>query len=781
MRAPSPERKLAAAKKTAARGEAVVGKPHPHDSAELHVTGRAIYIDDMPEPEGLLHIAPGYAGSAACGRITAVDLSAVEAFPGVVAVLTAKDIPGRNDCSPSVGGDPVLAGSEILFHGQVVFAVVAETRDAARRAARLARISIDSVKPVVTADDALRAATTDVLPAYTFSRKDAAASIAASPHSLLESFLIGGQEHFYLEGQVSLALPDEKGGMTVHCSTQHPTEVQHCVACMLGVPDGNVTCECRRMGGGFGGKESQAAQWACLAALAAHLTGRPAKCRLDRDDDMIMTGKRHDFRVSAEAGFEDDGRLTAVNVEFDARCGCSADLSQGVNDRTMFHADNAYYYPSLRIHSRRLRTNTVSNTAFRGFGGPQGMVFAERLMESIALRTGRDALDVRKRNFYGRNRDVTPYGQQVTDNILMELVGELERTSDYRNRRARVREYNASSRILKKGLSLAPVKFGISFTLTHLNQAGALVHAYTDGSVQLNHGGTEMGQGLHTKVAQVVAEVFGITLDRIRICATSTGKVPNTSPTAASSGSDLNGMAAKRAAEEIRDNISNLLARDWRVQKSKIVFADGQVAAGGKSMSFAQACQRTHQARLPLSATGFYATPKITWDRAKAKGRPFLYFAYGASCSEVTIDTMTGEMKVDRVDILHDVGKSLNPALDLGQIEGAFVQGMGWLTTEELVFDDAGRLRTHAPSTYKIPCASDVPEEFHVALYESKGNKEDTIYRSKAVGEPPLMLGISVWTAIFDAVASLGNGNIPALDTPATPEAILHAIRSVRT
>lgn len=772
------------AKKTktaeAASTEAVVGKALAHDSAGLHVTGRALYIDDMPEAEGMLHVQPGYHKDAACGRITSVDLSAVEAFPGVVRVLTARDIPGRNDCSPSLGGDPILADGEIIFHGQVIFAVVAETREAARRAARLAKIEVAATRPVVTADDAIRMGTEDVLPEYTFTRKDAAAAIAASSHSILDSFLIGGQEHFYLEGQVSLALPDEKGGMHVHCSTQHPTEVQHCVAHMLHVDDALVTCECRRMGGGFGGKESQAAQWACLAALAAHVTGRPAKCRLDRDDDMIMTGKRHDFRVSSEAGFDDDGRLTAVNVEFDSRCGCSADLSMGVNDRTMFHADNAYFYPALRIHSRRLRTNTVSNTAFRGFGGPQGMVFAERLMETIALRTGRDALDVRKRNFYTRHRDVTPYGQQVTDNILPDIVGELERTSDYRARRQRITEYNAASRVLKKGLSLTPVKFGISFTLTHLNQAGALVLAYTDGSVQLNHGGTEMGQGLYTKVAQVVAEVFGIGLDKVRICATSTGKVPNTSPTAASSGSDLNGMAAKRAAEEIRDNIANLLARDWRIPKARIAFRDGMVSGGSKSITFAEACSRTHQARLPLSATGYYATPEIHWDRAKAHGRPFLYFAYGASCSEVTIDSMTGEMRVDRVDILHDVGRSLNPAIDLGQVEGAFVQGMGWLTTEELVFDDKGRLRTHAPSTYKIPCASDVPEEFNVALYESKGNKEDTIYRSKAVGEPPLMLGISVWTAIFNAVAGMGGNAIPALDTPATPEAILHAVKSVR-
>ena len=769
--------KRAVKPKVALRTEAVVGKPLAHDSAEQHVTGRATYIDDMPEPEGLLHVAPGFAREAACGRITALDVADVAAFPGVVRVLTARDIPGRNDWSASIGGDPILADGEIEFHGQVIFAVVAETRDAARRAARLARITVQAIKPVVTADEAIRAGTTDVLPEYTFTRKDAGAAIAASSHSLLDSFLIGGQEHFYLEGQVSMALPDEKGGMGVHCSTQHPSEVQQCVAHMLHVANGAVTCDCRRMGGGFGGKESQAAQWACLAALAAHVTGRPAKCRLDRDDDMIMTGKRHDFRVSSEAGFDDDGRLTAVNVEFDARCGCSADLSQGVNDRTMFHADNSYYYPALRIHSRRLRTNTVSNTAFRGFGGPQGMVFAERLMESIAVRTGRDALDVRRRNFYGKNRDVTPYGQQVTDNILPELVAELELTSDYRNRRQQITDYNASSRVLKKGLSLTPVKFGISFTLSHLNQAGALVLAYTDGSVQLNHGGTEMGQGLYTKVAQVVAEVFGIDASAVRITATTTAKVPNTSATAASSGADLNGMAAKQAASTIKARMTDLAAMTWKVPKARIRFEGGRVLAGNRSMAFAELARMAHAARISLSSTGYYATPKIHWDRAKAKGRPFFYFAYGAACAETTIDTLTGEMRVDRVDLLHDVGRSLNPAIDIGQVEGGFVQGMGWLTTEELVYDDKGRLRTHAPSTYKIPCASDVPADFRVRLYESKGNREDTIYRSKAVGEPPLMLGIAVWTAIFDAIASLNPGQIPSLDAPATPEAILRAVR----
>jgi xanthine dehydrogenase large subunit len=758
---------------------ATVGRALAHDSAELHVAGTATFIDDMREPEGTVHVAPGYAATGACGRIAKIDLEYVRKHPGVIAVLTARDVPGRNDCSPSMGDDPIFADGSISFHGQVVFAVVAETREAARRAAMLARIEIEAEKPAVTVDDAMAMAMPDVLPSYAFKRRDARRALKASPHRIAESFSIGGQEHFYLEGQVSLALPEEHGGMTVHCSTQHPTEVQHIVAKMLGVIDAKVTCECRRMGGGFGGKESQAAQWAALAALAAHVTGRPAKCRLDRDDDMIMTGKRHDMRVAYETGFDDRGRLQAVGVEFLARCGYSADLSQGVNDRTMFHADNAYFYPAADIRSRRLKTNTVSNTAFRGFGGPQGMLFAERMMNAIACRVGLDPLDVRKTNFYAKGRDVTPYGMRVEDNIVEAIVGKLEASSDYRARREAVKAFNGKNAVLRKGLALTPVKFGISFTLTFLNQAGALVHVYTDGSVHVNHGGTEMGQGLYMKVAQVVAEEFGIGIERVRITATTTGKVPNTSPTAASSGSDLNGMAAKAAAATVKGRMVDFAAKAWKVSKSRIRFENGHVIIGNESVGFAELACKAHQSRISLSSTGFYATPKVAWDRAKAKGRPFLYFAYGAACSEVTVDTLTGEMRVDRVDILHDVGRSLNPAIDLGQIEGAFVQGMGWLTTEELVFDAEGRLRTHAPSTYKIPCASDVPADFRVALFDGGGSREETIYRSKAVGEPPLMLAISVWAAIFDAVASLKQGEIPPLDAPATPEAIMRAVKAM--
>jgi len=756
-----------------------VGKALKHDSAALHVQGSAAYIDDMREPEGLLHVAPGFAKDGARGRIKSIDLSAVKAAPGVVLVMTHEDVPGKNDVSPSIGGDPIFAETEILFHAQVIFAVVAETRDQARRATRLARIEIAAETPAVSVADALAMKTEDVLPPYAFTRGDVTKALAAAPLRLHETFDLGGQEHFYLEGQISLAVPEEGGAMTVYCSTQHPTEVQHLIARTLKLPDAMVTCECRRMGGGFGGKESQAAQWAALAAIAARKLKRPVKCRLDRDDDMMMTGKRHDFRIAYAAGFDETGKLSAADVEFFSRCGYSADLSGAINDRTMFHADNAYFYPSARIRTRRLMTNTVSNTAFRGFGGPQGMIFAERMMDAIAQKLGIDPLDVRKRNLYAKGRDVTPYGMKVEDNIALEVMEELERASDYRARRRAIAAFNEKGSVLRKGIALTPVKFGISFTLTHLNQAGALVHVYTDGSVHLNHGGTEMGQGLYTKVAQVVAEIFGIGIDMVRITATTTGKVPNTSATAASSGADLNGMAAKQAAETIRGRMTGEAAKLWNVAPSRIGFAEGHVSAGNHRMSFGELARRCHAARVSLSSTGFYATPKVVWDREKAQGRPFYYFAYGASCSEVTIDTLTGEMRVDRVDILHDVGRSLNPALDIGQIEGGFVQGMGWLTTEELVFDGQGRLRTHAPSTYKIPCASDVPRDFRVKLFESKGNREPTIYRSKAVGEPPLMLPISVWSAIFDAIAGLKPGEVPPLQAPATPEAILNAVRAM--
>ncbi|MHB2167848.1 xanthine dehydrogenase molybdopterin binding subunit [Alsobacter sp. R-9] len=755
-----------------------VRQPLPHDSAGKHVQGTALYVDDMPEPEGTLHIAIGGA-PVARGRITGLDLTAVRAMPGVVAVLTAADVPGRNDISPAKGDEPALATGEVLFHGQPVFAVVAADRDTARRAARLGQVSVEAERPSVTVEEGLARGET-VLPDYVFRRGDAAVAVGRAPHALSGSFRIGGQEHFYLEGQIAMAVPGEDGAVHVYSSTQHPTEVQHVCARVLGIPDALVTAEVRRMGGGFGGKESQATQWAALAALAAVATKRPCKLRLDRDDDMALTGKRHDFRVDWSVGFDGEGRIAGTTLDLLARCGCSADLSQGVVDRTMFHADSSYFLPELVIASKRVKTNTVSNTAFRGFGGPQGMLAMERVIDAIAWRLGMDPLDVRLANHYGPGRDVTPYGMTVEDHdVGRRLVEQLVETSGYRRRREEVRAFNASSPILKKGLALTPVKFGISFTLTQLNQAGALVHVYADGSVQLNHGGTEMGQGLYQKVAQVVAEEFGIGMDRVRITATTTDKVPNTAPTAASSGSDLNGKAAQIAARQIRDRLAELAGRILGAAPDEVDFRDDRVFAGNESMPFGELTRRAYLDRVHMSAAGYYRTPKVVWDRDNVRGRPFYYFAYGACCAEVVVDILTGENRVTRVDILHDVGRSLNPAIDIGQIEGGFVQGMGWLTTEELVFDGDGRLRTHAPSTYKIPVASDVPADFRVALFDG-ANREDTIYRSKAVGEPPVMLANAVFCAIADALHSLSPGRPVPLDAPATPEAILRAAMALQ-
>ncbi len=746
----------------------------PHDSAFKHVQGAADYVDDILEPEGTLHVAVG-GSPAARGRIVSLDLAGVRGFPGVKAVITAADIPGKNDVSPATADEPVFAAEHVMFHGQPVFAVVATTRDIARRAAALAAIEIEREQPNVSVDQGLASGET-VLPDYEFVGGNAATAIASAPHHLNGVLRIGGQEHFYLEGQVSFAVPGEDNDMLVWSSTQHPSEVQHVVARVLGVADSFVTCQVRRMGGGFGGKETQATQWAVIAALAARVTGRPCKLRLDRDDDMVMTGKRHDFRLDWSVGFDAGGCIDGVDLQFAARCGCSADLSIGVVDRAMFHADNAYFLPQFKILSRRVKTNTVSNTAFRGFDGPQGVLSIERVIDAIAWHLRLDPLDVRKANLYRSGGDVTPYGQTVEDHdVLHRLIAELEDTSEYRERRKEIEKFNAASPILKRGIALTPVKFGISFTLTHLNQAGALVHVYQDGSVHLNHGGTEMGQGLFQKVAQIAAEEFGIALERVRITATSTDKVPNTSATAASAGTDLNGMAVQIACREIKARLSQFAASTWNIAEDLIEFRDDQVFIGNESISFGELAKRAYGARVHLSAAGFYKTPKLHWDRAKAKGRPFLYYAHGAACSEVVIDVTTGEMKVQRVDILHDVGRSLNPAIDIGQIEGGFVQGMGWLTTEELVYDAEGRLMTHAPSTYKIPVASDVPDDFRVALFENE-NHEATIYRCKAVGEPPLMLAISVFAAIADAVHSLDPGKPVLLDAPATPESILRAV-----
>ncbi len=764
-----------------------VGQPIRHDSGPKHVSGEARYLDDDPELPGTLQIFLAMSPKAHA-RILTMDLAPVRAAAGVVCVLSAEDVPGINDYSPVFGDDPIFAEGIVQFVGQPLFAVAADSVKQARAAAKLALVTYEDLPAAVTMDEALAfadAAGEDLLTPHEMHLGDAASALGQAPHVVEGRVETGGQDHFYLEGQIAYAWPQEDGDVIVRSSTQHPSEVQHNVAKAIGRADHAVTIEVRRMGGGFGGKESQPALFASVAALVALKTGRPAKCRLDRDDDMEMTGKRHECRTDYRVGHDGEGRLVGAEFRQFIRCGYSKDLSGAIADRAMFHADNAYDLKAAHIHSRRLKTHTVSNTAFRGFGGPQGMVAIERAMDRIGFDLGFDPLDIRKRNFYAAmgagEPGLTPYKQKVEDSVIAEMVEELEASSDYRARREAVKAFNAKSPILKKGLALTPVKFGISFTTSHLNQAGALVHVYKDGSVHLNHGGTEMGQGLFTKVAQVLAEEFQIDVGRVKITATTTAKVPNTSATAASSGSDLNGMAAQAAARTIKERLVAFAAERYKVAPEAVEFLPNRVRIGAVEKRFSDFIGEAYLGRVSLSSTGFYATPGITYDRETASGKPFYYYAYGAACAEVVIDTLTGENRLLRADILHDVGQSLNPALDLGQIEGGFIQGMGWLTTEELHWDKAGRLRTHAPSTYKIPTANDRPDDLRVKLWDKGRNPAATIFRSKAVGEPPFMLALSVFSALTDAVIAAGEGRrFPELDAPATPERILSAVCAVR-
>lgn len=751
-----------------------VGQALPHESAHLHVAGSAPYIDDLPELAGTLHAAPVLSAQAHA-RISALDLAAARALPGVVDIVTAADVL-HNAIGTVLHDEPVFADTLAQFVGQPLALVLATSVKAARVAARQVQVRYEPLPPVLAHDAAL-AAQHFVLPSVLVRHGGADAAIAQAPHRVQGELRIGGQEHFYLEGQIAYVVPREDGQLFIHSSTQHPGDVQHQVRAALGLPDADIVVECRRMGGGFGGKESQAAWFAVAAAVAARKHGRPVKLRADRDDDFMLTGKRHDYLVRYEAGCDDAGRLFGVKLMFASRCGYSADLSGPVNDRTVLHADNCYQLPALAIDSYRLKTHMQSATAFRGFGGPQGMLAIENLLDDFARMLERDPLDVRRANLYRADGSgVTHYGMQVEDNLAPQLIEELARDCDYLGRRAALAAFNAGSPIIKRGLALTPVKFGISFTATHYNQAGALVHVYQDGSVQVNHGGTEMGQGLHTKVRQIVADALGVPAASVRVTASDTAKVPNASATAASSGTDLNGMAAQRAALSVRERLAQVAASALNCAAHEVEFANGNVRSGTGQLAFAELAKRAYMQRVQLWSDGFYATPKIHWDKTSFSGRPFFYFAYGAACSEVAIDTLTGEMKVLRVDILHDVGRSINPALDIGQIEGGFVQGMGWLTTEELVWNAEGRLTTHAPSTYKIPVASDLPPIFNVRLFNG-ANREDSIHRSKAVGEPPLMLAISVLHAIRDAIAAARGDGPVRLDAPATPEAILKALQ----
>lgn len=752
-----------------------VGKKVPHDSAAMQVSGEAQYIDDRLEFPNQLHL---YARQSerAHARITKLDVSPCYEFDGVTLAITAKDVPGQLDIGPILAGDPLLADGKVEYVGQVVLAVAANDLVTARKAAMAAIIEYEDLPAILSVEEALEKKHF-VTESHTQQRGDSAAGLANAKHVIEGSLHIGGQEHFYLETQVSSVVPTEDGGMMVFTSSQHPTEIQKLVASVLGVPMHKVVADMRRMGGGFGGKETQAAAPACLAAVVARLTGRPTKMRLPRVEDMMMTGKRHPFYNQYKIGFDDTGRIQAAEIIVAGNCGYSPDLSSSIVDRAMFHSDNAYYLGDATVIGHRCKTHTASNTAYRGFGGPQGMMTIEHVIDEIASHLGKDPLEIRKVNFYGiEDRNVTHYHQPVEHNIIHEMVEELEESSEYARRRNEIKAYNAQSPILKKGIAITPVKFGISFTASFLNQGGALVHVYTDGSIHLNHGGTEMGQGLNIKVAQIVAEEFQVDIDRIQITATNTDKVPNTSPTAASSGTDINGKAAQNAAITIKNRLIEWAAGHFQVTPEEVVFKNNFVTIRGQIMSFPEFIELAYFNQISLSSTGFYRTPKIFYDHATGSGSPFYYFAYGVACSEVVIDTLTGEYKILRADILHDVGDSLNPAIDIGQVEGAFVQGVGWLTTEELVWNDKGRLMTTGPAGYKIPAVADMPIDFRTKLVENRKNPEDTVFHSKAVGEPPFMLGISVWCALKDAIASVSDyQKYPHIDSPATPERVLWA------
>jgi xanthine dehydrogenase large subunit len=755
------------------------GKSDPHESAHLHVAGEAAYVDDLAEQAGTKHIALGLS-QCAHGRIKLLDLSAVKSAKGVVAVLIASDIPGINDCGPIIKDDPILADGLVQYIGQPMFAVVATSFIAARKAARLAVVEYDELPAVLDIASAKREQSW-VIPPMLLQRGNSAQALASADHRMSGEFSVGGQEQFYLEGQISYAAPTEDGCIRLWCSTQHPTEMQHVVAHTLGINFNQVVVEMRRMGGGFGGKESQSAIFACIASVAAKKLNCAVKLRLDRDDDMMITGKRHGFNFDYDVGYNDEGLIQAVDIEMIAQAGFSADLTGPVVTRAVCHLDNAYYLNDVKIVALSAKTNTQSNTAFRGFGGPQGSFAIETIIDNIARKLGKDPLDIRKLNFYGKTKqNTTPYGQTINDNVIHELVEQIEQSSDYQKRRQAIEDFNRDSPILRKGIALTPVKFGISFNVVHFNQAGALVHIYTDGTILVNHGGTEMGQGLHTKVSQIVALELGVNLATVRATANDTSKIPNTSATAASTGTDLNGKAAQNAARKIRLRLAVVAAKKLGGEPDHVRFEDDQVLSNDKHITFVALVALAYQSSVQLWADGFYKTPDLHWDQKTMQGRPFYYFAYGAAVSEVIVDTLTGEWKLLRADILHDAGNSINPAIDIGQIEGGFIQGMGWLTSEELCWDAKGRLTTHAPSTYKIPTITDCPDAFYTELFDNQ-NVEETIMRSKAVGEPPLLLPFSVFFAIRSAIASVANNRFnPPLRAPATPEAILDAVQAVR-
>ncbi len=757
-----------------------INQSRPHDSAIKHVSGYAEYTDDIKELPGTLFGAIGWSKKAKA-RIIKINLDEVKKSEGVVAVVNYFDIPGRNDVGPVFDGDPIFSKEKVEFFGQPLFAVAARTTELARKAVLKAKIKYKESKPIVTIEDALKKDNL-LFDVKKIKRGNALKAISQSKHLLEGNFTTGSQEHFYLEGQVAFTIPKEDDELVVYSSTQHPSETQQIISKMLNQSSNSITVLVRRIGGGFGGKETNF-MTASICALLAYKTKKPVKLKLDRDDDMILTGKRHEFKSDYKVGFDDLGIIQGLKIKLASKCGMSPDLSLAINERALLHIDNAYYLKNLEVENYLCKTNTSTSTAFRGFGGNQGMMAIENIIDNIARYLKKDPFEIRKNNFYQKNKNnVTHYGMRIEDNVIDEIFKRLVQKSNYKKRYEEIRKFNSKNIFKKKGIAITPVKFGISFTTIHLNQAGALVHIYTDGSIHLNHGGIEMGQGTHTKIAQLVAHSFGLPYEKVQISSTNTSKVPNTSASAASSTTDLNGAAALNAVSKLKNNLEKFIKSKYKIFDKKMpIYKDGHIVYGNRSFKFEKIIQEAYLNRISLSSSGFYSTPKIKFNKKKFTGRPFYYFCYGAAVSEVTIDTLTGENILERVDIVHDAGNTINPSLELGQIEGGFIQGQGWLTMEEVKWKDNGEITTFSPSTYKIPAASDIPKKFNVEIFKEGNNKENVVNKSKTTGEPPLMLAMSVFFAIKDAIASVENYlKIPILNAPATPENILMSIKEIR-
>ena len=760
--------------------ETFINEKRPHESGIKHVSGRAFYTDDLPESPGTLFGAIGWSKKA-CAIIKKMNLEKVIKSEGVTAVVTSSDITGRNDVGPVYDGDPIFP-KKAEYYGQPLFAVAAKTTEQARKAVLKAKITYKTLKPVTTIKEALKKKSY-VLKEKIIKKGDATKAIENSVNRLNGSFTTGSQEHFALEGQTAFVIPQEDNDYKVFSSTQHPSETQQVIAKMLNQKSNTITVETRRIGGGFGGKETQSFIFAAICTLLAKKTKHPVKLRMDRDDDIIITGKRHDFYSEYKVGFDELGVIKGLKIKLASRCGISPDLSEAINERALLHIDNAYFLENLLVENYLCKTNTASNTAFRGFGGNQGMMAIENIIDHIANSLKRDPAEIRRRNFYQKKKkNITHYNMKIEDNVIHEIYDQLIKSSNYKSRQLSIKKFNEKNTYIKKGIAITPVKFGISFTTWHLNQAGALVHIYSnDGSVHVNTGAIEMGQGTHTKIAQLVANELGLNFSRVKVSATRTDKVPNTSASAASSTTDLNGAAALNAISKIKMNLSAYIKRKYKIKNGEGIYENGIVKFKGKSFKFNSLIKEAYLNRVSLSSSGFYATPKIHFDKKNFKGRPFLYFCYGAAVSEVMIDALTGENKIIRTDILHDTGKAINPAIEIGQIEGGFVQGAGWLTMEEVNWKSNGQITTHSPSTYKIPAASDMPEKFNVEIFKKGKNVEQVINKSKTTGEPPLMLAMSVFYAIKNAIASVGNyAFYPNLDAPATPEKILMSIDKLK-